>query len=242
MGIERNQFKQQCTQVIRQWDEDLREKNKYKDALAKVKRQHDDAIKEINQAMTVRIKASKDLKRLTEERNAAMQEYSLIMSERDSVHKEIEKFQEEIKEKNKKLAAQDGRHKHHEDEKRKLSCKIEMLRRELEQSMHERDKAMRESHDLREKIGGGKASSEHDGYNKNVNKHRFGDTDRSKKDRDFASTETIDTSALATKKERLDNLDQANAEVEKLRKLAEKLTGELQGELYFIYVFLAIIL
>ena len=34
--------------------------------------------------------------------------------------------------------------------------------------------------------------------------------------RDFASTETIDTSALATKKERLDNLDQANAEIEKL--------------------------
>ena len=60
--------------------------------------------------------------------------------------------------------------------------------------------------------------------------------------RDFASTETIDTSALATKKERLDNLDQANAEIEKLRKLGEKLTGELQGELYFIYVFLAVIL
>ena len=38
------------------------------------------------------------------------------MSERDSVHKEIEKFQEEIKEKNKKLAAHDGRHKHHEEE------------------------------------------------------------------------------------------------------------------------------
>ena len=38
-----------------------------------VKRQHEDAIKEINQNMTVRVKASKDLKRLTEERNAAMQ-------------------------------------------------------------------------------------------------------------------------------------------------------------------------
>ena len=49
--------------------------------------------------------------------------------------------------------------------------------------------------------------------------------------RDFASTETIDTSALATKKERLDNLDQANAEIEKLRKLGEKLTGELQGKM-----------
>ena len=52
--------------------------------------------------------------------------------------------------------------------------------------------------------------------------------------RDFASTETIDTSSsglnLAGKKERLDNLDQANAEIEKLRKLGEKLTGELQGK------------
>ena len=49
--------------------------------------------------------------------------------------------------------------------------------------------------------------------------------------RDFASTETIDTSlSLTGKKERLENLDQANAEIEKLRKLGEKLTGELQGK------------
>ena len=34
-------------------------------------------------------------------------------------------------------------------QKRKWSCKIEMLKRELEQSMHERDKAMREAHELR---------------------------------------------------------------------------------------------
>ena len=33
---------------------------------------------------------------------------------------------------------------------------------------------------------------------------------------------------LAGKKERLENLDLANAEIEKLRKLGEKLTGELQ--------------
>merc|ERR1711941_154562 len=88
--------------------------------------------------------------------------------------------------------------------------------------MHERDKAMRETHDLREKLGGGKSLS----------KNRFGDAEKNKKDRDFASTETIDTSSsglnLAGKKERLDNLDQANAEIEKLRKLGEKLTGELQ--------------
>lgn len=53
-------------------------------------------MKEINQAMAVRMKASKDLKRLTEERNAAMQEYSLIMSERDTVHKEMEKLTDDL--------------------------------------------------------------------------------------------------------------------------------------------------
>lgn len=60
-------------------------------------------MKEINQAMASKIKMSKDLSRLTEERNAAVQEYSLIMSERDSVHKEIEKLQEELSEANKKI-------------------------------------------------------------------------------------------------------------------------------------------
>ena len=38
-----------------------------------VKRQHEEDIKEINQNMIVRVKASKDIKRLTDERNAAMQ-------------------------------------------------------------------------------------------------------------------------------------------------------------------------
>ena len=76
--------------------------------------------------MIVRVKASKDIKRLTDERNAAMQvrqvkmkneskrivetfyccltffsfsnlqEYSLIMSERDTFHKEMEKIQDEV--------------------------------------------------------------------------------------------------------------------------------------------------
>lgn len=62
----------------------------------KVQQQHEEAVKEINQAMAVRMKANKDLKRLTEERNAAMQEYSLVMSERDSVHKEMEKLSEDL--------------------------------------------------------------------------------------------------------------------------------------------------
>lgn len=53
-------------------------------------------MKEINQAMAARIKANKDIKRLTEERDAALQEYSLIMSERDSVHRELEKLTDDL--------------------------------------------------------------------------------------------------------------------------------------------------
>ena len=59
--------------AIRKWDQAIRERNDFKDQFVKVKRQHEDAVKEINQNMNVRIKASKDIKRLTDERNAAMQ-------------------------------------------------------------------------------------------------------------------------------------------------------------------------
>lgn len=93
---ERNGLKQQCTAAIRQWDIALRERNEYREALAKVQQQHEEAVKEINQAMVVRMKASKDMKRLTEERNAALQEYSLIMGERDTVHKEMEKLGDDL--------------------------------------------------------------------------------------------------------------------------------------------------
>ena len=175
MLIERNKFKQQCTQVcyifnkkeilyfvlqaIRQWDQALRERNDYRDALAKVQRQHEEAVKEINQAMAVRIKASKDIKRLTEERNAAMQEYALIMSERDSVHKEIEKLQDEVSATNTKMKEVESSSKKQDEEKRKYLCQIELLKREIEAALIDRDKAIKEAHELREKVGEREKSS-----------------------------------------------------------------------------------
>ena len=176
MLIERNKFKQQCTQVcwsllsiisiawwysqaIRQWDQALRERNDYRDALAKVQRQHEEAVKEINQAMAVRIKASKDIKRLTEERNAAMQEYALIMSERDSVHKEIEKLQDEVSSTNTKMKQVENSSKKQDEEKRKYLCQVELLKREIEAALVDRDKAIKEAHELREKVGEREKSS-----------------------------------------------------------------------------------
>ena len=146
-------------QAIRQWDQALRERNDYRDALAKVQRQHEEAVKEINQAMAVRIKASKDIKRLTEERNAAMQEYALIMSERDSVHKEIEKLQDEVSSTNTKMKEVENSSKKQDEEKRKYLCQIELLKREIEAALVDRDKAIKEAHELREKVGEREKSS-----------------------------------------------------------------------------------
>jgi hypothetical protein len=44
------------------------------------------------------------------------QEYSLIMSERDSVHKEIEKLQDEVQETKRKMNLAEGRTKLQDDE------------------------------------------------------------------------------------------------------------------------------
>ena len=147
MVNERNKYKQQCTQVypyipypytkftnifylpnnsinpsfqaIRQWDQALVEKNQLKN--------------ELDQAMNIRIKASKDIKRLTEERNSALHEYSVIMSERDSVHKEMEKLQEEIQ--------SNGA----------MSKKIELLQIEIRAALSDRDSAMKDLHEMRRK-------------------------------------------------------------------------------------------
>ena len=131
----------------------MRERNDYREALAKVQRQHEEAVKDINQSMAYRIKASKDIKRLTEERNAAMQEYSLIMSERDSVHKEIEKLQEEVSTTNNKMKEAEHSSKKNDEEKRKYLCQIELLKREIDAALLDRDKAIKEAHELREKQG-----------------------------------------------------------------------------------------
>lgn len=60
----------------------VRDCNKYRDAHLKAQQKYEEAVKEVNQAMAFRMKANKEVQRLTEERNATMTEYNLIMSER----------------------------------------------------------------------------------------------------------------------------------------------------------------
>lgn len=139
---ERNVLKQQCTQAIMHWDIAIRERNTYKDYLAKIQLQHEE---EVNKAMAVRIKGSKDLKRLTEERNAAMEEYSLVMRERDTVHKEIEKLQDDLVQSNKKLKSVEVKNGELHDEKKMLLYQVESLRREIMSALDDRDTALKVS-------------------------------------------------------------------------------------------------
>lgn len=72
-------FKQQMAILYSQRDKAMRDSNKLREVHLKLQQQYEETMKEGN---ALRAKASKELKRLTEERNATMREYNLIMSER----------------------------------------------------------------------------------------------------------------------------------------------------------------
>ncbi|XP_068970470.1 disks large homolog 5 isoform X3 [Bombus flavifrons] len=225
---ERNGLKQQCTAAIRQWDIALRERNEYREALAKVQQQHEEAVKEINHAMVLRMKASKDMKRLTEERNAALQEYSLIMGERDTVHKEMEKLGDDLTQAYTKITHLENQNKQFMEEKKALSYQIETLRREISSALQDRDDALKQCNELRQKFGDYSEGSNRD-YKNRMELHSYNrERDNSNKE---AERENNTTDYTKRDKERMDNLDQANLELDKLRKSVDKLQAELEEAL-----------
>ncbi|XP_034934539.1 disks large homolog 5 isoform X6 [Chelonus insularis] len=225
---ERNGLKQQCTAAIRQWDIALRERNEYREALAKLQQQHEEAVKEVNQAMVLRMKASKDMKRLSEERNAALQEYSLIMGERDTVHKEMEKLGDDLSQAYSKITHLENQNKQLVDEKKTLSYQIETLRREISSALHDRDEALKECNDLRLKFGDYSEGSNRDYKNREIIKTYNRERDNASKE---AERETNTRDYAKREKEQMDNLDQANLELDKLRKSVDTLQAELEEAL-----------
>ncbi|XP_076645746.1 MAGUK family member discs large 5 isoform X2 [Halictus rubicundus] len=225
---ERNGLKQQCTAAIRQWDIALRERNEYREALSKVQQQHEEAVKEINHAMVLRMKASKDMKRLTEERNAALQEYSLIMGERDTVHKEMEKLGDDLTQAYAKVTHFENQNKQFMEEKKALSYQIETLRREISSALQDRDEALKQCNQLRQKFGDYSEGSNRD-YKNRMELHSYNrERDNSNKE---AERENNTADYTKRDKERMDNLDQANLELDKLRKSVDKLQTELEEAL-----------
>lgn len=222
-------MKQQCTAAIRQWDIALRERNEYREALAKVQQQHEEAVKEINHAMVLRMKASKDMKRLTEERNAALQEYSLIMGERDTVHKEMEKLGDDLTQAYTKITHIENQNKQFMEEKKALSYQIETLRREISSALQDRDEALKQCNELRQKFGDYSEGSSRD-YKNRMELHSSYNHERDNSSKE-AERESNTADYTKRDKERMDNLDQANLELDKLRKSVDKLQTELEEAL-----------
>lgn len=178
----------------------------------------------------VSIKAKKEIKRLTEERNAAMVEYNLIMSERDTVHRDMEKLSDDLQQAVEKIKILDADNKELQEDKRNLNYQLESLRREIASALHERDKAIKECNDLREKFGATSESGRliHDGQMKKSRAllidsfSALGDVSGCKE-----HLRGDDARSIINQRQRLDNLDQANQELESLRKSLDKAQTEL---------------
>ncbi|KAF9804574.1 hypothetical protein SFRURICE_014482 [Spodoptera frugiperda] len=135
---ENSRLKTQCHDLTQERNAVIRERNALKQQVAHVVRQWEGGARE-----------RADIKRLTDERNAAMAEYTLIMSERDTVHKEMEKLSDDLQAALKRVAALESALQASREEQRATALQAESLRREIESALVDRDRAIKECTDLK---------------------------------------------------------------------------------------------
>lgn len=109
------------------------------------------------------------------------------------------------------------------EEKKSLNCQMESLRREIASALHERDKALKECNDLREKFGEYSASKED---SRDLMKSRLDSVNMLGENLTRKEVLHVDSRSFS-QRQRLDNLDQANQELESLRKSLDKAQTEL---------------
>ena len=141
--MERDALKQQYAATIREYENALRDRDEELQSSKKSEQQLKSALKESE--MNYRMRHSKEVAKLQEERNAALQEYKLVMSERDSVHREIEKLQDDLANSQKMVTS-------HLEEKEKIQHEAECLRQEINTVLVDRDHAVKESYSLKERL------------------------------------------------------------------------------------------
>lgn len=140
----------------------------------------------------------------------------------DTVHKEMEKLTDDLTQAYKKIKLFESNNKELVEEKKNLNCQMESLRREIASALHERDKALKECNDLREKFGEYNASKDD---SRDMMKSRFDSV--SLLGESLTRKEVQVDSRSFSQRQRLDNLDQANQELESLRKSLDKAQTEL---------------
>lgn len=134
LALEKDKLKHQLMMTTCQFNLMQRERDEQR--LQSLK-QNDDVIKELNHVLDTKII---ELRRSTEQRNAAEQELSLILSEKDTVLKENQKLSDDLMLVMKKSQEMEHRLK---EEKQAMFYELERVKRDLEVSLKECD-SMRE--------------------------------------------------------------------------------------------------
>ncbi|XP_049320462.1 disks large homolog 5 isoform X1 [Astyanax mexicanus] len=99
---------------------------------------------EVTRYKSIQLRAVQDAERLREERDSVLNEYRLIMSERDQVIKEVERLQTGME-------AAEAKLKNTSSERRVATEELEALRQELGLALLDRDRAMCERAELLER-------------------------------------------------------------------------------------------
>ncbi|XP_060859281.1 disks large homolog 5-like [Metopolophium dirhodum] len=228
---EKDGFKQQYIAAIRQLNSTVQERNNLQVAIQKIQQQNKETIMEMKAAAIYSLKVSKELKELNKAHGDAVEEYRLIMSERDVVNNEVEKLSEDLSQAYNKNKLLENEIKSCRDEKKTLQLHVESLKREISSALHDRDKALKECNDYQKRFGEITTKNESQREFKSLLNYNFS-RERERKNRNDSREQDAPLDLFnSCKKERIDNLDLANQEIERLRNLANKYHNELDESL-----------
>lgn len=134
----------------------------------------------------------------------------------------MEKMSDDLTQSFKKTKLLEADNKELLEEKKQLNYQMETLRREIASALNDRDKALKECNDLREKFGEYSTSKDdsRDLMKSRLDSITFLGENATRKE------VQVDSRSLS-QRQRLDNLDQANQELESLRKSLDKAQTEL---------------
>lgn len=211
----KDQLQNQCQSAIRQWDLIIRERNDLIDVIKKVQIQHQEAVKEMKSAVAFGVKSNKELKNLNKIHDATVKEYRLIMSERDSVHNDLEKQVEDLSRVIKQNKALTKEIEFHKGEKITLQLYVESLKQEISSVLRSRDKVLTV---CQQRFGNIFDNDEIQIFLKNNSDNNFSREIKNPSDVRLASLDSFSV----CKNERINNLDQAgHQEIEQQSKLDE---------------------
>lgn len=205
--------------AIRSLEQAMCERNEFQNALALEK----------SKVISLQLH-SKDFDQLQEEKNAVIREYNLVMSERDNVNGELEQL-------NDKLSSLSDRNESLEKEKRSLREHLEALNREMISAMNDRDRSIKERNEMCVDYGDVVCQKD---MLQNQNDEFVKDYRMLAQERDVAQKERqealmytdriLKDSYIQKQKDRVEDLNQATMEIEKLRRHMDKYRLDLSGK------------